>query len=176
MRTLTPSAVRVTGPLGEFAAGFAEDLRSRGYSEVSAWHHLRLCAQFSTWLARAHLSASKISLTEIDGFLRARRAANPTGLRTERALAPLLGYLQRLGVVTAFAVPAPDGALEVLIERYRRYLVRERALAARTVAGYVATARLFLAGQVVDEGGLAGLTGAEVTSFVLREHRRRGVG
>lgn len=177
MRTLTPSAVRVTGPLAEFAAGFAEELRARGYSEVSTWHHLRLCAQLSAWLARAHLRASEISPTEIESFLRARRVANPTGLRTERALAPLLGYLQRLGVVTAFAAPAPDGALEVLIERYRRYLVRERALAARTVAGYVATARLFLAGRIDNErAGLAGLTGAEVIAFVLREHRRRGVG
>jgi integrase/recombinase XerD len=176
-RTITPAAVRVTGPLAEFAAGFSEELRARGYTEVSAWHHLRLCAQFSTLLAQAHLSASEISTDEIDGFLRARRAANPTGLRTVRALAPLLGYLERLGVVTDLAAPAPDGTFEVLLDRYRTYLVRERGLAARTVAGYTATARLFLAGRMVDEGaGLAGLSGADLTTFVLREHRRRGVG
>jgi len=100
----------VTGPLGEFAAGFAEDLRTRGYSEVSTWHHMCLYARFSAWLARAHLCASEISPAEIEGYLRARRAANPTGSRTERALAPLLGYLRRLGVLAEFAAPAPEGA------------------------------------------------------------------
>jgi site-specific recombinase XerD len=56
----------------------------------------------------------------------------------------------------------------VLLERYRRYLVTERGLAATTARGYADMVHPFLAGRE-DAGGLrlGELTAAEVTAFVL---------
>ena len=78
MRTRTPSSVRVTGPLTSYAAGFAKDLRERGYTEVSAWHHLRLFAQLSSWLQQAGSEPADLSAAEVSRFLRDRRRAAPT--------------------------------------------------------------------------------------------------
>lgn len=177
MRTRTPSSVRVSGPLGGYAASFATELRRRGYAEVSAWHHQHLFAQLSRWLEQAGLEPAELTAAEVGRFLRARRAAAPTGPRTERALGPLLDHLRRLGVVPEPEVAAPDGPQEQLVERYRAYLVRERGLVAATVAWYVVVARLFLDGRTSAAGGhgLASLGAAEVTGFVLRESRRRSV-
>ena len=61
-----------------------------------------------------------------------------------KALAPLLGYLRRLGVAP-IPVPAPATPAEALLERYRRFLVTERGLAATTARGYADMVRPFLA-------------------------------
>ena len=84
----------------------------------------------------------------------------------------MLGYLDGLGVLPADdAVPTPvDG----LLAEFRRYLLQERGVAARTVELYEPAARLFLSGRsepLADD--LARLSGADVNTFVLREARRR---
>jgi len=70
---------------------------------------------------------------------------------------------------TTLTSPAED-----LVEGYREWLVSERRLAANTVEYYVHGARLFLG----ERGGqdLAVLTLGEVSSFMVRECRRLGVG
>lgn len=178
MRTRAPSSVRVTGPLTGYAAGFAKDLRERGYTEVSAWHHLRLLAQLSDWLQQARSEPADLTAAEVARFLRDRRRAAPTGPRTERALAPLLDHLRRIGAVPGAAAEPPAGPLEQLLERYRGHLLRERGLLPATVARYLGTARLFLEARTSARGDLdiAGLDGALVTRFVLRECPRRSVG
>src|SRR5258708_36996966 len=63
------------------------------------------------------------------------------------------------------------------MEDYRGYLARERGLAARTITGYLAVARLFLArGDRPDCLDLQRLTAGQVTAFVLDECGRRNVG
>jgi len=61
-----------------------------------------------------------------------------------------------------------------LLAEFRRYLLQERGVAARTVGLYEPVARLFLSGRsepLADD--LARLSGGEVNTFVLREARRR---
>lgn len=59
----------------------------------------------------------------------------------------------------------------------RSYLVGERGLAEATVRSYVHEARLFLSDRsAVGAADLAGLTGREVTGFVLAETADRSVG
>ena len=48
----------------------------------------------------------------------------------------------------------PEGAVEELLYRYRRYLVVERGVGASTVRGYVRVAGQFLDGRVCSDGGL----------------------
>ena len=98
-----------------------------------------------------------------EGYL---KSLSPLSLRR------LLGYLDGLGVLPADdAVPSPvDG----LLAEFRRYLLQERGVAARTVGLYEPVARLFLSGRsepLADD--LARLSGGEVNTFVLREARRR---
>ena len=82
-----------------------------------------------------------------------------------KALEPLLGFLRRAGAAPEAPSPVPVGPADALLGRYQRYLVTERGLAAETAAGYAAKVRAFAAARVED--GLAGLTAAEVTAFVV---------
>ncbi len=108
-----------------------------------------------------------LTLEVAGAFLAARRAEGYIMWLSPMALAPLLGFLRRLGVVPPPA-PAPVTPAEALLGRYRRYLVTERGLAAVTARGYADMVRPFLA-EREEAGGLAlaDLTAAEVTAFVL---------
>jgi integrase/recombinase XerD len=174
VRTLS---VRVTGPLACHAAGFAAELRDRRYTDISAWHQMRLFSQLSRWLEEACLEPEEFTGAQVNRFLSARRDAAPTGPRTERALAPMLGYLRRLRAVPEPVIAKPEGPVEILLERYRRHLIRERGLVVTTVVQYESVARLFLSGHAnANELDLTFLGAAEVTQFVLRESQRLGVG
>lgn len=135
--------VRVVGPLEPYAAGFGAELTRLGYTLFSARLQLGLAAHLSRWLAGEGLDAGALSAAVVAEFVVARRAAGYTAYRSSAALAPLLGYLRGLGV-TPWPVPAlPQGPGEVLLERYRSYLVGERGLGAPTARGYVDLVRPF---------------------------------
>ena len=70
------------------------------------------------------------------------------------------------------------GQLGPQVEGYRMWLARERGLAAATVLRYESTARRFLQQQAMAGGVLkpAGLTGADVNAFLLRECGRVSAG
>jgi len=162
-----PSRVRMTGPLREYAPGFAGELARLGYKPNAAADQLRLMAHLSRWMAAEHYDVAGLTAPVTEAFLAARRAEGYVLWLSPKALAPLLGYLRRLGVVP---VPAPARVppAEALLGRYRRYLVTERGLAGTTARGYVDMVRPFLAGRDEADGlGLGQLTAAEVTGFVL---------
>lgn len=174
-RTLT---VRVTGPLAGYAEGFAAELQGRRYTEMSTRKQLHLFSQLSRWLERTGIEPAELTDSQVSSFLRTRMEAAPAGPRTERALGAMLGYLRRLGAVPEPQIAIQEGPVEALLERYRRYLVRERGLMATTVARYEGVAGLFLdgVGTTGDELDLSGLTTVTVTRFVLRQSQRLGVG
>ncbi len=167
------SRVRVSGPLAEFAAGFASYLAGVGYTPLSAANQVRLLARLSRWMEDRGLGPGELTGQRAEEFLAARRAAGYTCRLSARGLAPLLGCLRGLGVVPEPDRPVPVGAVEVLLDRYGGYLAAERGLAASTVRYYLDEARGFLAGR---EGRLAGMTAAEVSGFVVAECRRRNTG
>jgi integrase/recombinase XerD len=169
----TPSRVLVTGPLSSLAAGFAAELAGLGYTPLSAANQLRVLAHASRWLQAQQLEAGEFTPERAALFLRDRRAEGYTCWLSERGLAPLLGYLRGAGVVPGPACAPPCTAADVLLERYRGYLVSERGLAASTVRYYLAEARLFVAEAGPDLGGL---TAAEVTGFVAAQCRQRTTG
>ena len=137
-----PCRVRVEGPLALHAPGFRALLEDRGYAKASAAAQLRLLAQLSRWLVDEHLEPEGLTAGRVERFVASRRRAGYVGLRSARALAPLLGYLRGLGVVP---VPVPARSpVDDLLRVYHGYLVGERGLAPGTVRGYVDTARSFL--------------------------------
>jgi integrase/recombinase XerD len=167
------SRVRVAGPLAPFAAGFARDLAGRGYTPLSAANQVRVLAHASRWLQMQQLEAGEFTPEVAELFLRARRAEGYTCWLSGRGLAPLLGYLRGAGVVPGPACTPSCTAADVLLRRYRAYLVSERGLAASTVGYYLAEARLFVAEAGPD---LAGLGAAVVTGFVAAQCRQRSTG
>jgi site-specific recombinase XerD len=171
-----PSRVRVTGPLTSFAQGFAAELSRQGYRPHAVTHQLRLLAHLSRWLDAKGLDTSRLTASVLNEFLEARHAQGYTLWLSPKALAPLVDYLRSVGV----AVPEPEAAsdpAEVLLARYREYLLGTRGLAATSARGYLDMVREFVATRVVDgEQDWASLTPADVTGFVLSSCRGRSVG
>jgi len=162
-----PSRVRVTGPLAVFREGFTGELARLGYKPNAAADQLRLMAHLSRWMDAGHLEAAALTPQVTGAFLAARRAGGYVLWLSPKGLAPLLGYLRRLGEVPQ-PPSAPATSAGLLLERYRQYLVTERGLAAATARGYADMVRPFLAGREDAGGlGLGELTAAEVTAFVL---------
>lgn len=171
------SKVRVVGPLAPFQAGFADALARRGYTPLSAANQLRVMGHLSRWLDGGELVASDLVPATVQAYLVARRAVGYTCWLSPRGLAPLLDHLRAVGVAPPPAVPVVSGALDELLEGYRRYLVTERGLVAGTVRYYLPEARLFVSGWVGADGSrLDRLSAAEVTAFVVDQCARRSVG
>ena len=172
-----PLRVRVAEPLRRYGPGFAAELARLGYTAGSASVQMLTVAHLSRWLAVEGLEAAGLTPAVAERFLADRRAAGYTRHLSPQALALLLGYLRRLGVVPLPPLAEPGTAAEVLLGRYRAYLAGERGLAPSTVSHYVAEARLFLDRAAgADLGGLADLAAAGVSGFVAAECRRRGTG
>ena len=172
-----PRRVRVSGPLAAYRDGFAAELAGRGYAAGSAQHQVGLLAHLSRWLDSRGLGAADLTAARAEEFLAARRADGYTRELSGRGMAPLLGYLRGLGVVPASPQLAACPAAELLVQDYRRYLMRERGLAESTVGAYLGTARLFLCQREARPGGLdlEHLTAGQVTGFVVQQCGRRRV-
>ena len=157
----------MTGPLAVFGEGFAGELARLGYKPNAAADQLRLMAHLSLWMDAGHLEAAALTPQVTRGVPGGQAREVYVLWLSPKALAPLLGYLRRLGAAPQ-PPPAPVTPAEVLLGRYRRYLVTERGLAATTARGYADMVRPFLAGREEAGGlGLGELTAAEVTAFVL---------
>jgi integrase/recombinase XerD len=164
------------GPLEPHIAGFAEELVRWGYTQSSAGQHVCFLAHLDRWMNAEGIGLGQLSGPVIDRYLQQRRAAGYVEYRSLKALWPLLDFLAPLGVLPV-EEPDPPGPVEELLGRYHDYLVGERGLTARTARGYVDFVRPFVAtrahGDLLD---LAGITGAEVTEFVLSACPGRAVG
>lgn len=166
--SIDPFRVRVQGPLAPFAAGFAGELARQGYTPLSAREQMRLVARLSRWLALEGMDVEGLGASEVDRFVRTRRAAGPQ-LRSIKALQPLLAYLQSRGVVLP-SPRAPDDPADQLLERYQRYLAIERGLGKATADVYARMVRPFLRHRLSSDGralDLAGLAATDVVTFVV---------
>jgi site-specific recombinase XerD len=170
-----PRHVQVTGPLAPYVTGFEEDLAAQGYR--SPHPHLYAMAQVSRWLDGEKLGAGDLSAASVERFLCWRKAAGYVSPLSPRRLSVVLGHLVGVGVTPAFAAALADTPLEVLMERYRRYLIEERGLSPASLRCYLDVARAFLLWSPAEgELGLQGLSSAAVSGFVLAECRRCKVG
>jgi site-specific recombinase XerD len=158
----------VLGRLAPFADGFVVELSALGYTAGSAVQQMCLMAHLSRWLDAEGLEPAALSPMVVERFFVARRAAGYTSLLSSRALDSLLSYLRRLGVVPAVPTSVPDGPVEELLSRYRRYLEIERGLVAGSSRVYVHWVRPFLEGLADEDGlDLARLDAAAVRRFVV---------
>lgn len=159
--------VRITGPLISHVEGFAAELTAHGYTDLSLANQLRLMADLSRWLHAAEMLVEEIDCDIVARFLAKRRHTH-TQFITERALAPLLRYLELAGVVS---VVAPDRRSHgELLREYERYLVEERAVlpARRDLC-------LAVAAEFIDGKRAGSIKAKDVTQFVDARAGRPGL-
>jgi site-specific recombinase XerD len=170
------STRRKPGQLGPQVEGYRGWLEHRGYTPQTVRNMLADLGQVGRWMSREGLVAAELDEDAMMVFLAARQAAGGRRVLGPRAMVPLLSYLREAGVTPA-GKPAQTPVV-VLLGEYRTWLVRERGLAAATVLRYEKTARRFLQQQAVAGDALtpAGLTGADVNAFLLRECGRVSAG
>lgn len=166
----------LAGPLSCHRRGFRGDLRRLGYSRSGENRQLQLLANLDCWLEAECFDLDALASPRVELFFAARRAAGYVNLRTVRSLAPLLGYLRRVGAVGEATRPDPVGPDEALLDRFRRYLVIERGLVEGTTRFYIHIAGLFVAECHDGDGaGFGDLKAVEVTGFVTRVCDGRGL-
>lgn len=169
---------RKPGRLGPFVEDYRAWLLARVYTPGTTRGMLRVLGQLGRWMSEQGLEPGQVDAAAIDAFRASRRAAGQRRVPSLRAMHPLVSFLREAGVM------APDDgaqqltSLERFVADYRDWLVGERALAEATVIRYERLARRFMVGRVSDAGELdvAGLTGADVSAFLLEECARVSVG
>jgi site-specific recombinase XerD len=166
--------ILVDGPLAPFTDGLREDLAEQGFSPDTIVDHVHRLADLSRWLVDRDLVGVDLTSEVVQEFLLVRRSERVRTGTSERAWAPLLGYLRRLGVVPPATVMDAVTPVDVLLSEYRRYLDDERGLAAGTVKHYLRCARSFLTwlpGPL--ESWLPRLSPGQVIEFVRDWSTRR---
>jgi integrase/recombinase XerD len=157
------------GPLGPWAAGLAGRLEALGYAPSAAASQMRLAGRLSRFLQQRGLAAGQLSAEVAEEFFADLHARRGSGWPVPGSLGWLVEYLRQAGVAPVPVPAAPRSAEEVLVSRYRRYLVDERGLVRHTVAARERTALLFLAGH--SGRRLEDLDAGDVSRFVTRQCR-----
>jgi site-specific recombinase XerD len=167
---------RKPGRLGPQVEGYRAWRTRRGYTPQTVRNMLADLGRVGRWMSREGLVTAQLDEGAMAAFVAAWQAAGHRRALGPRAMMPLLSYLREAGVTPA-AKPPPT-PLEGLLGEYRIWLAQDRGLAPATVLRYENTARRFLHQQAMTGAVLktAGLTGADVNAFLLRECGRISAG
>src|SRR6266700_6733169 len=87
------------GPLWEHSAAIVEDLREQGYSPNTIYSKLWLVARLSRWLAKQGLTLADLTTAELQRFEKHRWERRGSARKRKSSLAPIVGYLRRVGLV-----------------------------------------------------------------------------
>jgi len=177
--SIDPTGIRISGPLAGFAEGYGTELAQLGYAPASVRLQKKVLADLSDWLSSHGMAAADLRRSDLDRFLRHRRAAGHTRYASIRAVRPVLDYLQRFEVVPRQASDAVLGPIDVMLDRFWRYLTIERALAAVTARAYLDMVRPFVQGRLSADCralDLERLTAADIISFVVTRCPRQSRG
>jgi integrase/recombinase XerD len=166
--------VRVDGPLAPFIVGFKRELTERGYALSALSGHLQLMAHLSGWLGELGVDPGDVTLEQIKGFVRHRRAISVVHkYLTLQGVGIVIEYLREIGVVPRVPpVVSPDAMVE-LMGGYADFLIAERGFAAGTVRNYQRVAWQFVAAcrdaRASKPFRVEDLSADDVVTFVLSE-------
>jgi len=167
------------GPIAPYLGRFADSLDAAGYAVKWIHRQILLGSYFSRWLGQKSVALQDITSDHLTRYLqcRARRVQPRCG--DHAALAHLLDFLRREGVVPEESVAVPEAfSVDHHVRAYEVYLRESRALATVTIVAYAPFVRNFLehrfgAGSVE----LSRLSAADVVRFVRHQaprlHRKR---
>lgn len=159
--------VRPSGPLADWVHPFREELIHQGFTARTSRDNAYVLAHLSRWLQREGLEPAEFGAEGIAAFARAREDCGYRRWRTVASLRLMLTFLRGRGLLPA-EPPCRQGPVEVLLERYRLWLSRERRLGGQTIDLRLVWARKFLMAQFVGgDLGLERLGPEAVTAFVL---------
>ena len=177
--SIEPIGIQIVGPLAEFAEGYGVELTQLGYAPASVRLQMKVLADLSDWLLNHGVAAADLRRSDLDRFLRHRRAAGHTRYASIRAVRPVLDYLQRFEVVPRQALDPVLAPVDVMLDGFWRYLTVERALAAVTARAYLDMVRPFIQGRLSVDCralNLERLTSADIISFVVSRCPRQNRG
>lgn len=162
-----PSRVRVTGPLSPHVAGLVSELARLGYTTTSATNVMQFAAHLSRWMAAAGVELSGVTGEILESFLSARRAER-TSHYSMRSLTPILVFLRREGLVPPEPELEPSSPIEMLLARYRTYLVDDRGLSSPVADAYAHWVAPFVRDLHGADGStpMAGLRAEDVARFL----------
>jgi len=163
------------GRMEPFVGGFEAHLLLLGYTPATVKNALKDVGRLGRWMADVEVEATGLNATTVATFLTFLRSSGARRVPGPRALRPLFDYLASQGV--GGEDPSPPTPLDELIADYRAWLVADRGLAEPTVLRYEKLAYRFLQ-ERADRGTALtkGLSGVDVTAFLLRETERVSVG
>lgn len=163
-----PDGVRFVGPLAPLASELKGEFVRLGYARSSATVQLQLAAHVSRWLQIQGLGTQDLTVPVVEQFLTVRRCEH-SNLYSTQALAPLLGYLRRIGLAPEPVGPEPCSGGDRLLARFGEYLRVERGLSAPVIEAYTRWVRPFVE-QVVgigQEPDLDALGAVDVQRFLV---------
>ena len=169
---------RKPGSLGPFVEGYRARLLELGYTPNTVRGMLKVLGQLGRWMASEGLEPGQLDAAAVEAFRAARCASGHRRVASVGELRQLVRYLREVGVMAPEAGPRGLTPLGELLGEYRQWLVGTRGLAAATVHRYETLARRFLGGRVAPENelGVADLSGAEVSAFLVQECARLSLG
>jgi hypothetical protein len=144
--------VWISGPLAALSDGYASELTRMGYAPASVRLQMKVLADLSGWLLKRGMVAAELKSSDLARFLRDRRAAGHTRYVSSKAVRPVLDYLHRLEVVSPQIEDPVLGPVDAVLDKFRRYLTVERALATVTARLYLDMMRPFLQGRLSADG------------------------
>lgn len=166
---------RKPGALGPHVEGFQSYLESRGYTAGTVRGQMKVLGHLGRWMEARGVSPADLTVALIDAFLVEVRREHTFHRADRHTAIQVLEHLVEQGVVTRPAVVKSE--LELFLDGYREWMLRERGLAETTVRRYEWTAQRFLAQRGIGgDGSAAGVSSAEVNAFLLAESARCSVG
>ena len=165
---------RKPGRMGPFIEGYRAWLAERDYTRGTIVGMLAMAGGLGRWMDARDIALGDLDRAAVTEFRDALRAAGRRCVPGAHGLDRLLEYLEDQGVLDGHSSSAAP--LEVLAERYRRWLVTDRGLAEATVVRYVTLARSFLSQRLTGRGELESLSGTDIVAFLLAESERLSVG
>jgi len=123
------------------------------------------------------LDVEELNTSVVERFMTGRRTAGHKKFHSVKAMRPALDYLRHLSVAPPPSTNVAVGPVNLLLERYRRYLLVERSLAHSSIHLYAEGVRPFLDSRCSADGqalDLASLTTADVISYVVQFCSSRG--
>lgn len=160
--------------MGSFIEAYRAWLAERGYTAGMIVGMLAMAGGLGRWMEARDIVVGDLDRAAVTEFRDALGAGGRRWVPGAHGLDRLLEYLEDQGVLDGHSSSAAP--VEVLAERYRRWLVNDRGLAEATVMRYVKLACLFLDQRLTGRGGLESLSGADVVVFLLAESERLSVG
>jgi len=159
-----------SGPLDAHLHGYADLLCQQHYCNEAGWDKIQLVSELGRWLARKHVNIELLDEQHVAAFLGRRSRRMPRHSGDQATLTLLLKYLRQHHVIPARLVNTPLSPIDVIAQKYQRFLFDERGLGQNTVKAYIAIVRRFLSHCFPDgKAELDTLCAKHIAMFVLHD-------